>query len=209
MVSCHAYYLWSSVLSFPRQRSYTHDANPLDPMELSNGDHSTSSVYKSSGSSTGPPELRILHYNDVYHIEAGSAEPVGGITRFQTVVNRYRSAPEYKDQPKLITLFSGDAYNPSLESSVTKGRHMVPVLNNIGTDVACVGVSMDAYLLDHLLSPICEYLLRMMLYRTTTSILAYPNSGISPPNATSPGFWPMFSILLWATTSLSLIAQKH
>lgn len=42
-------------------------------------------------------------------------------------------------------LFSGDAFNPSLESSVTKGAHMVPVLNGLmgegGRGVACVGVS--------------------------------------------------------------------
>lgn len=73
---------------------------------------------------------------------SGSAEPVGGISRFQSVVQDYRSNPCYREQPSLMTFFSGDAFNPSLESSVTKGRHMVPVLNAIGTDVACVGVSM-------------------------------------------------------------------
>ncbi|KAI9808053.1 MAG: hypothetical protein M1827_007538 [Pycnora praestabilis] len=88
---------------------------------------------------TSTPDLRILHYNDVYHIEAGSQQPVGGIARFQTIVNSYRSSSRYADQSSLITVFSGDAFNPSLESSVTKGRHMVPVLNGIGTDVACVG----------------------------------------------------------------------
>ncbi|KAL6722293.1 hypothetical protein ACLMJK_001400 [Lecanora helva] len=86
-----------------------------------------------------PPDLRFLHFNDVYHIEPGSAEPVGGIPRFQTVANSYRSDPKYATQPRLITLFSGDAFNPSLESSITKGRHMVPILNGIGTDAACVG----------------------------------------------------------------------
>lgn len=40
----------------------------------------------------------------------------------------------------MITVFSGDAYNPSTESAVTRGSHMVPILNNIGTDIACVGV---------------------------------------------------------------------
>lgn len=103
-----------------------------------------SATYTSERSAANASDLRLLHFNDVYHVEAGSAEPVGGITRFQTVVNHYRSALPYRDRPKLITLFSGDAYNPSLESSVTKGRHMVPILNNIGTNVACVGVSMHA-----------------------------------------------------------------
>ena len=76
----------------------------------------------------------------MYHIDASSAEPVGGIARFQTLVNYYRDDKRFNDQPKLLTFFSGDAFNPSLESSVTKGSHMVPILNGIGTDVACVGV---------------------------------------------------------------------
>jgi hypothetical protein len=69
-----------------------------------------------------PPDLRILHYNDVYHVEPGSREPVGGIARFQTLCNSYASSSaKYAGQPDLVTLFSGDAFNPSLESSVTKG----------------------------------------------------------------------------------------
>ena len=70
---------------------------------------------------------------------------MGGISRFQTVANHYRSHPQYANQPELLTLFSGDAFNPSLESSVTKGSHMVPVLNNLETAVACVGVSMEPF----------------------------------------------------------------
>ncbi|CRK28594.1 hypothetical protein BN1708_015266 [Verticillium longisporum] len=86
-----------------------------------------------------PPDLRLLHYNDVYHLDPSSAEPKGGIARFVTAVNQYRSEDRFRGEPALITLFSGDAFNPSLESSVTKGEHMVPVLNSIGTDCACVG----------------------------------------------------------------------
>ncbi|KAK2592692.1 hypothetical protein QQS21_009622 [Conoideocrella luteorostrata] len=85
------------------------------------------------------PELRLLHYNDVYHVDAASAEPVGGLSRFITLCKEYQEGKQYEGQPKILTLFSGDAFNPSLESSVTKGRHMVPVLNAINTDCACVG----------------------------------------------------------------------
>ncbi|KAF4507812.1 hypothetical protein G6O67_004273 [Ophiocordyceps sinensis] len=85
------------------------------------------------------PDLRVLHYNDVYHVDPASAEPVGGLARFMTLVTEYRAGQQYSQLPSLVTLFSGDAFNPSLESSVTKGRHMVPVLNTIGTDCACVG----------------------------------------------------------------------
>ncbi|KAI9683780.1 MAG: hypothetical protein M1822_005970 [Bathelium mastoideum] len=85
------------------------------------------------------PDLRLLHYNDVYHIEEGSQEPIGGAARFQTLCKYYRESDEFANQPELIELFSGDAFNPSLESSVTKGSHMVPILNAVGTKVACVG----------------------------------------------------------------------
>ncbi|OJD29792.1 5-nucleotidase [Diplodia corticola] len=96
-------------------------------------------VTYSSGPHDAPPDLRILHYNDVYHVEPSSAEPVGGYARFKTLCNHYRSDPSFAGQSELLTFFSGDAFNPSLESSVTKGSHMVPVLNGIGTDCACVG----------------------------------------------------------------------
>ncbi|KAF9890122.1 hypothetical protein FE257_006283 [Aspergillus nanangensis] len=88
---------------------------------------------------SGPPDLRLIHYNDVYHVEPGSADPVGGVPRFQSVINHYRSGPQYAGLPDVLTFFSGDAFNPSLESTVTKGRHMVPFLNKAGTDVACLG----------------------------------------------------------------------
>lgn len=91
-------------------------------------------------SAASPPDLRLIHYNDVYHLDPSSAEPMGGIARFMTAINQYRSDDRFQGQSELLTLFSGDAFNPSLESSVTKGEHMVPVLNRIGTDLACVGV---------------------------------------------------------------------
>lgn len=164
-------------------------------MESINDHPSTSITYSSSHSSSTPPDLRLLHYNDVYHIEAGSAEPVGGIPRFQTVVNHYRSDSQYEDLPKLVTLFSGDAYNPSLESSVTKGRHMVPILNNIGTDVACMGVSMDPISFWTLANVLGKRITKMPA-RTMTSILEFPSLGILPLNANFPGFSPTSSIPL-------------
>jgi hypothetical protein len=80
-------------------------------------------IFSPESNPTTPPDLRLLHYNDVYHVDASSAEPVGGIARFQTLVNYYRNDERFKDQPKLLTFFSGDAFNPSLESSVTKGEY--------------------------------------------------------------------------------------
>lgn len=89
--------------------------------------------------SAAPPDLRLLHYNDVYHLDASSAEPVGGIARFMTVCNEYQHGDRFQGQPACLTLFSGDAFNPSLESSITKGSHMVPILNALGTDCASLG----------------------------------------------------------------------
>lgn len=74
----------------------------------------------SSGDLDTPPDLRFLHYNDVYHVDASSAEPVGGLSRFQTLCKYYHNDARFKDQPQPLTFFSGDAFNPSLESSVTK-----------------------------------------------------------------------------------------
>ncbi|KAI9737446.1 MAG: hypothetical protein M1834_009600 [Cirrosporium novae-zelandiae] len=100
---------------------------------------SESITYRSEVRHTTSPDLRLVHFNDVYHVEAGSAEPVGGVARFQSLINHYKADAKFAGQPELLTFFSGDVFNPSLESSVTKGRHMVPVLNTIGTTIACVG----------------------------------------------------------------------
>lgn len=89
--------------------------------------------------SSTPPDLRLIHYNDVYHLDSSSAEPVGGIARFMTVVKEYQEGQQFKDQPECLTLFSGDAFNPSLESSITKGSHMVPILNALSTTAAALG----------------------------------------------------------------------
>ncbi|EOD43737.1 Homeobox [Neofusicoccum parvum] len=74
-------------------------------------------VTYSSGAHDSPPDLRIIHYNDVYHCEPSSAEPVGGYARFKSLCNHYRSDPKFAGQSELLTFFSGDAFNPSLESS--------------------------------------------------------------------------------------------
>ncbi|OAA65167.1 sulfate transporter [Niveomyces insectorum RCEF 264] len=110
----------------------------MDAKGVASGDAGTA-TYTPDRNITGPPDLRILHYNDVYHLDPSSAEPVGGAARFQTLVHEYQSAERFEGQPGLVTLFSGDAFNPSLESSITKGSHMVPVLNGFGTACACVG----------------------------------------------------------------------
>ncbi|KAF0488042.1 Metallo-dependent phosphatase [Gigaspora margarita] len=82
------------------------------------------------------PKLQILHFNDVYHLAPHKREPVGGAARFATVIKEFRES--YGVESSCV-FFSGDAFNPSVESSVSKGAHMVPALNAFGIDAACLG----------------------------------------------------------------------
>ncbi|PNW85315.1 hypothetical protein CHLRE_03g180600v5 [Chlamydomonas reinhardtii] len=83
---------------------------------------------------TRPRSLTIAHFNDVYLIEPNEREPVGGASRLATKVKELKS---HGDNP--LVLFSGDAYNPSLMSTMTMGAQMVPILNEIGVHCSCMG----------------------------------------------------------------------
>ncbi|XP_037078081.1 snake venom 5'-nucleotidase-like isoform X2 [Pollicipes pollicipes] len=76
--------------------------------------------------------LTIVHFNDVYNIEAGMQEPVGGAARFVTAVEQYKHL-----NPMVI--FSGDIFSPSLLSTFARGEHMIPVLNRLEVHVAVYG----------------------------------------------------------------------
>ncbi|GLC44409.1 hypothetical protein PLESTB_000472700 [Pleodorina starrii] len=99
---------------------------PRKPSEAPKGE---STVY--GGSSR---KLTILHFNDVYNIEEQAREPKGGAARLCAKVNEFR---ESGANP--LVLFSGDCYNPSLMSTITLGKQMVPVLNKLNVNVACIG----------------------------------------------------------------------
>jgi 5'-nucleotidase len=78
------------------------------------------------------PEISILHFNDVYNVEARKKDPCGGIERFVTVLDKY------KDKDPLV-IFSGDIFSPSSLSITFKGEHMIPFLKRAGVTVASVG----------------------------------------------------------------------
>ncbi|KAK9710856.1 hypothetical protein K7432_008186, partial [Basidiobolus ranarum] len=84
-------------------------------------------------------KFSFIHFNDVYHINESYEEPVGGASRFAQAVRDLKQEAENKGEGVPLILFSGDCFNPSTDSSITKGKHMVPVLNQIGVDVACYG----------------------------------------------------------------------
>ncbi|XP_048576403.1 mannosylglucosyl-3-phosphoglycerate phosphatase [Nematostella vectensis] len=77
-------------------------------------------------------KLTILHFNDVYNIEPRNTEPVGGAARFAHKMASYKHLNPF-------IVFSGDVLNPSMISTVTRGKHMIPVLNALGINIAVYG----------------------------------------------------------------------
>jgi hypothetical protein len=76
-------------------------------------------------------KLSILHWNDVYRvspqkISPGSQETID-VTQFCALLHDIRD--QWSDLPggkkDGLVLFSGDVFSPSIESSVTRGSHMV------------------------------------------------------------------------------------
>ncbi|KZT61237.1 Metallo-dependent phosphatase [Calocera cornea HHB12733] len=111
---------------------------------------------------TATTSLPILHFNDVYRVQPqklpSSTKKVSA-SQFTENLHKLRNAwPDSKDAPGAkdgLVLFSGDLFSPSLESTVTRGSHMVcrclsfwatscstaqvPAINIIAPDVALTG----------------------------------------------------------------------
>jgi len=126
----------------------------LSPSRLPNGSlEKQSQEANGSKVSNSPPTslLHLLHFNDVYNIEAStSADPCGGAARFVSLLRSLRDDGVAigknnghvvwgNDAPPPLLIFSGDAFNPSLMSTVTKGVQMVPILNLMAVDVSVYG----------------------------------------------------------------------
>ncbi|CAK9114400.1 unnamed protein product, partial [Durusdinium trenchii] len=86
-----------------------------------------------------PKTMTILHFNDVYNVEPRAKEPVGGISRFVTRIKELKAESVARGEYEAVVLFSGDAFNPSLMSTTTHGKHMIKALNAIGIHTACYG----------------------------------------------------------------------
>ncbi|OCH95318.1 Metallo-dependent phosphatase [Obba rivulosa] len=89
--------------------------------------------------------LPILHFNDVYRVQPFKIHPKStetiDVTQFAAMLDGVRESwPRRPDGGRDgLVLFSGDVFAPSTESSVTRGSHMVPVMNAIGIDVSVTG----------------------------------------------------------------------
>lgn len=108
-----------------------------------------------------PVTLPIIHFNDVYRVRQKDKKSGGtiGADQFAAKIQSIReswgeptnlsnlpppsssdwSAHSTSRERKGLVLFSGDLYSPSVESSVTRGTHLVPVINAMNLDCACLG----------------------------------------------------------------------
>ncbi|KAG9017477.1 hypothetical protein FRB90_001121 [Tulasnella sp. 427] len=91
--------------------------------------------------------LNLVHFNDVYRVTPqklpGTSKTID-VTQFAELLDSIRSAlpkatSEGNDVEDGLVLFSGDVFSPSVESSVTRGSHMVPVMNELRPDVSLTG----------------------------------------------------------------------
>jgi len=75
--------------------------------------------------------LSILHFNDVYRVTPQKISPSNedtiDVTHFGALIHDLRDTWAERNDGKKegLVLFSGDVFSPSVESSVTRGSHMV------------------------------------------------------------------------------------
>ncbi|KDQ14262.1 hypothetical protein BOTBODRAFT_187919 [Botryobasidium botryosum FD-172 SS1] len=69
--------------------------------------------------------------------EPHNRRPTIDVTHFAGLFSEVQNKwPDPKDG---LVLFSGDVFNPSIESAITRGSHMVPVINQLKVDAAVIG----------------------------------------------------------------------
>ncbi|MEQ8701988.1 MAG: bifunctional UDP-sugar hydrolase/5'-nucleotidase [Bauldia litoralis] len=76
--------------------------------------------------------ITFLHVNDTYRI--WPLRGLGGLTTLATLLKRERARA-----PNAIFTHGGDLISPSLMSGLTKGTHMIVLMNRLGLDVAVLG----------------------------------------------------------------------
>lgn len=97
------------------------------------------------GASQTVTSLPILHWNDVYRVTPQKVSPDStetiDVTQFASLLDNIRSRWTTRPDGACdgLSLFSGDLFSPSMESTVTRGSHMVPIINELAPDVALTG----------------------------------------------------------------------
>lgn len=79
-----------------------------------------------------PTKITFLHVNDVYEISP--KDGTGGLAELMTLLKAERAA-----SPHSITTLGGDLISPSVMSGITKGKHMIELMNALGVGVAVPG----------------------------------------------------------------------
>jgi len=88
-------------------------------------------TYELTPSNMTSTYLPILHFNDVYRVTPQKLSPNKSetidVTQFAALVDDIRDQwpSRSEGQKDGLLLFSGDVFSPSVESSVTRGSHMV------------------------------------------------------------------------------------
>ena len=74
--------------------------------------------------------ISILHFNDAYRVQpqklSSKSPDTIDVTQFAQMVSDVRESWKNSSKEGLV-FFSGDLFSPSVESSVTRGTHMVCV----------------------------------------------------------------------------------
>ncbi|KAJ7854667.1 Metallo-dependent phosphatase [Mycena olivaceomarginata] len=98
------------------------------------------------GTISGKTVLNIAHFNDVYQVSdqkiyPGGKEEIINVTKFASSLFDITSNWKEREDGSRdgLTVFSGDVFSPSTESSVTRGRHMPPIMNRLGVDIGVAG----------------------------------------------------------------------
>ncbi|TFK22405.1 Metallo-dependent phosphatase [Coprinopsis marcescibilis] len=83
--------------------------------------------------------LNIAHFNDVYQVSSQkiNKDETIDVTKFASLLESITDKWEERDEGLIV--FSGDLFSPSIESSITRGRHMPRIINNLNVDIAIVG----------------------------------------------------------------------
>ena len=87
-----------------------------------------------------PAVVTILHFNDVYEIDAIEGGHYGGLSRVATVLRQLK-----RTHAPVLTTLAGDYLSPSaigtavIDGEPFGGRQMVDVLNAVGLDWATFG----------------------------------------------------------------------
>ncbi|KAG2140515.1 Metallo-dependent phosphatase [Suillus bovinus] len=85
--------------------------------------------------------LKIVHFNDVYQVSNQKLEKEENIdvTKFATLLSNVKNKWATDGIQDGLTIFSGDTFSPSWQSSITRGKHMAAVMKALNVDVSVAG----------------------------------------------------------------------